>query len=727
MKLTQHFKRILSALLVVVLVFSLMPVTALAADTSDFQTAAIFFSDVHGIATDMTPVLSAINATGVSYETVGLVGDTFSETVSGTTTGMTSTIKGVLNNNVEVCYAWGHDDAGSNIPSNSGLLYSGDHYYIYHISDKDMRPATGTASVAAAISAFEAAAASMDKTKVLFIMSHLPLHATAGDNLSAITWYNSITQIANTMDVVFFWGHNHSTESLPTSMDQIAYYVSNGGSIRIPNGGTRPLNFTYMNAGYIDGEGSTPGRLGVATTVKLYANTMVFQDYTASGEYNTANAHNVTVTRKFAPKPHEHTYDSQTTAATCTQDGSTIYTCSCGHSYTETIPAKGHNYTSNITEATCTEDGHATHTCSVCGDAYEETLSATGHNFTTMNFDPTCTEEGSVITMCANCGISSIEFLPATGHNLVTTTVDPTCTTVGYTTISCTLCNYSETTPIPMAEHSYKVHHKTEATCTSIGYTTYACDTCGYKKNAEYISALGHTYQTETVAPTCTEKGYTAHVCSTCGDTSKENYVAATGHSNNVTVTDPTCTELGYSTYTCTVCGEVTVGDYVKAAGHRYNCVQSGDQLIYTCKICDDSYSITVEPDYIYTKSSRLESDENYVITLYSNKKYYALSHKNDRISAVPVEVSNNRVISAVSEDLLWTHNDDKLSYESDGITYYLNASSTKLSISISKASSVVYSGSKMRVGTNYMRYASNTITLNKSATTAYLFMQNYA
>ncbi len=40
---------------------------------------------------------------------------------------------------------------------------------------------------------------------------------------------------------------------------------------------------------------------------------------------------------------HEHAYTANvTTPATCTQDGVMTYTCTCGDSYTETIPAHGH-------------------------------------------------------------------------------------------------------------------------------------------------------------------------------------------------------------------------------------------------------------------------------------------------------------------------------------------------------------------------------------------------
>lgn len=53
---------------------------------------------------------------------------------------------------------------------------------------------------------------------------------------------------------------------------------------------------------------------------------------------------------------HSHSYTSSvTTAATCTTAGVRTYTCSCGRSYTQSIPATGHNYVDGV----CTRCGAA--------------------------------------------------------------------------------------------------------------------------------------------------------------------------------------------------------------------------------------------------------------------------------------------------------------------------------------------------------------------------------
>jgi hypothetical protein len=69
---------------------------------------------------------------------------------------------------------------------------------------------------------------------------------------------------------------------------------------------------------------------------------------------------------------HTHTYKTTTTrAATCTETGIKLHLCSCGESYTESIPSIGHSYTSVVTPPTATAQGYTTYTCKNCGDSYK--------------------------------------------------------------------------------------------------------------------------------------------------------------------------------------------------------------------------------------------------------------------------------------------------------------------------------------------------------------------
>ncbi len=131
---------------------------------------------------------------------------------------------------------------------------------------------------------------------------------------------------------------------------------------------------------------------------------------------------------------HKHNYvETITKEPTCTETGEKKYTCDCGDSYTEEIPVKGHHfengectdcgekdpnhehsYTETINkQPTCTEKGEKTYTCG-CGHSYTEEIPAKGHNFV----DGTCT----------NCGKETdpYETAPASAYSNWDYTLDDT-------------------------------------------------------------------------------------------------------------------------------------------------------------------------------------------------------------------------------------------------------------------------------------------------------------
>ena len=69
---------------------------------------------------------------------------------------------------------------------------------------------------------------------------------------------------------------------------------------------------------------------------------------------------------------HEHSYAENTVAATCSDAGSTTYTCDCGHSYTEAIEALGHNYATTFVEPTAVADGYNENVCTRCFHSYTD-------------------------------------------------------------------------------------------------------------------------------------------------------------------------------------------------------------------------------------------------------------------------------------------------------------------------------------------------------------------
>ena len=149
---------------------------------------------------------------------------------------------------------------------------------------------------------------------------------------------------------------------------------------------------------------------------------------------------------KFDDGTHVHEYTPVVTAPTCTEQGYTTYTCSCGDSYiTDETDPLGHGYEAVVTAPTCTEGGYTTYTCSRCGDSYiDDETPALGHKPAEAVKEnekaATCFEDGSYdsVVYCSVCGeeISrETVTVPALNHQntVLRDAMEATCTEPGYT------------------------------------------------------------------------------------------------------------------------------------------------------------------------------------------------------------------------------------------------------------------------------------------------------
>ncbi|MCD8332505.1 MAG: leucine-rich repeat protein [Oscillospiraceae bacterium] len=237
---------------------------------------------------------------------------------------------------------------------------------------------------------------------------------------------------------------------------------------------------------------------GILTATGVGTATITLSTVTGSTDLNLTEECVVTVSNSGSGtggESHTHSYTSAvTTASTCTTDGVTTYTCSCGDSYTETIPATGHTpgetVQENMVEATATENGSYDNVvyCTVCGAEISRetvTIPATGtgdsgtgdtgtgdtgtgdtdtgdtgtgdsgtvhaHSYTSaVTKAATCTTDG-VMTYTCSCGASYTEIIPATDHtwDKGTVTLKATRYTEGEMTYTCTVCGATKTETIP--------------------------------------------------------------------------------------------------------------------------------------------------------------------------------------------------------------------------------------------------------------------------------------
>ena len=160
---------------------------------------------------------------------------------------------------------------------------------------------------------------------------------------------------------------------------------------------------------------------------------------------------------------HVHNHISDVHNVTCTEDGYTTYTCSCGDTYTvEGEKAQGHKYSSEVTAPTCTVDGYTTFTCS-CGDSYtEDGEKAEGHKYV----DGKC-----------SCGEEDPD---AHVHSYTTNVTAPTCVDAGLITYTCACGDtYTEVGEAATGVHTEEVIPAVAQTCYKTGLTEgKKCSVC---------------------------------------------------------------------------------------------------------------------------------------------------------------------------------------------------------------------------------------------------------
>ncbi len=293
---------------------------------------------------------------------------------------------------------------------------------------------------------------------------------------------------------------------------------------------------------------------------------------------------------------HTHDYTATVTAPTCTEEGYTTYSCSCGSSYVDDkVSATGHTQVSiEGKDATCTEDGLTEGAkCSICNQIViaQEVIPALGHKEDVVleGKDATCTEDGLTVgSVCSVCGetVSAQEVIPALGHvAVVDAAIAPTCTQTGLSEGShCGVCGevIVAQTEVAATGHKDVTVSGYAPTCTASGLSDGAkCEVCGVVTVEQtVIPATGHNYKhTSTVAPTCAQKGYDIMYCVNCGDAYRTNYVDTVSHVYDEEVaeaaylkSEATCTSKAVYYKSC-VCGEKgsDTFEYGDLAAHVYD------------------------------------------------------------------------------------------------------------------------------------------------------------
>ncbi|MCD8380743.1 MAG: leucine-rich repeat domain-containing protein, partial [Lachnospiraceae bacterium] len=325
--------------------------------------------------------------------------------------------------------------------------------------------------------------------------------------------------------------------------------------------------------------------------------------FTWAEDYSTCTA---TYVMNGEEKTVECTVTSSNKAASCTEDGKTIYSASftitnsdgVETTYTDpkeviTAQATGHTYGEpkfnwNDDHTECT----ATFTCT----KEDDTQSVECEEITTDTTDATCTEDGSTV-YTATCTFDEKEYtgtdtivIPATGHTEVSVgRVESTCTEKEHESGTyCSVCGevLSGYTVLPATGHSYTYECSWAEKYTSCIFT-FICGNCGDEQEVT-DSDVTRTVVTE---PTCTEAGKAECAASVTFDgkeytATETETLSALGHSYG----EPTFTwSDDYSTctaeFTCAVCDDIEEVDCVVTSKMTAATCETDGQTVYTATV----------------------------------------------------------------------------------------------------------------------------------------------
>ena len=264
-----------------------------------------------------------------------------------------------------------------------------------------------------------------------------------------------------------------------------------------------------------------------------------------------------------------------------------------------------HEYSKKVVEPTCTTKGYTLYTCT-CGDSYTgETTEYASHDLENHQGQPsTCLVKGyKEYQTCKNCEYTTYEELPLIEHQLqVLEEVKGNCLTgeKGYKKEKCENCDYEKITTLN-ASHVWESVPAQKANCYGEGWNAHSkCKVCGVTSNTVTISPIRHDKIVNVAEKksTCTEQGYYAHTkCESCGEEFDKQLMPLYAH----------------STYT-----EEKV---IKEA----KCMVEGEKAtIEKCRNCD--YEKELERNSINALEHLIESQMGEDSTCYS-KGYYSYEY----------------------------------------------------------------------------------------------------
>ncbi len=288
----------ISVLLTLVMVLGMLPQAANAGASTYYIGVT---SDVHDKITDLQTWLNSIHGITSTLDHMIFGGDYTYTSDPATQAAACSTAATNTFSGVDVVQAKGnHDTTGS---YDSGLVYNGSDYAIYVF---DLDASSQTISLDK-INAADAALATVDSTKPVFVVSHYPLHYyTSRTTVNASALVDVLNQYPN---VIFLWGHNHSLND-----PWYGVVKKDGDTIQCASSlSPVTIHFTYANMGSIYAGTNNAYGLLISFTKDSGDTTVNFRYTNLSG--TTTSEYSVTIdTASLAEKPAINTQPQDVTA-----------------------------------------------------------------------------------------------------------------------------------------------------------------------------------------------------------------------------------------------------------------------------------------------------------------------------------------------------------------------------------------------------------------------------
>lgn len=312
-------KKLLALLLALIMILSLLPTSVLATGSGEDSTVVIAGSDFQNKAGDkagaatVTSILTQIQKDYTSVDGFLFAGDYDQDTHNSNTEvtkGITALMEAVqakysnINYENTILVQGNHDNAHDDIDATGGHDFAG--YGTFVLNEDDYpdgnSSSSGVKRLADNLTEYLNGRLETAPNEPVFVVSHLPLHYcyrtyNNGNGVYAKYLYDAMYAAADKgLTIFFLFGHNHSGDH-DSYLGGSSIFLTPEDSIWLCQPGSQkskpekhPLNFYYMNAGYVGYSADDADNTLTMTTFEITDNSIVVNRYDTEGKHNLKSA-----------------------------------------------------------------------------------------------------------------------------------------------------------------------------------------------------------------------------------------------------------------------------------------------------------------------------------------------------------------------------------------------------------------------------------------------------